>query len=207
MLRAIDTSRNADLSPSIESLPQRLLQPLSGEEPTTNSLSNRLSDQVLGDRVKRAVRDSSERFGHADRALSFTFIIAKVGVVEDNVARNLNATPPPRDRHGNVNLRRQGIRKLVQSERRLVTERSFAASPEPGRNESFLVGRRKVHEAEDATLHTLDTAGVKVVLEQWQGEACSTGLLGGEVPGLAGRQLVEADPVWKGSGGGPAWHA
>jgi hypothetical protein len=77
-------------------LPQRLLQALSGKEPATSPLSNRLFHKVLGDRIERAVRNGSERLRHPDRSLPFALIFTKVGIVQHHVAWDLNAPFPPR---------------------------------------------------------------------------------------------------------------
>src|ERR1700730_5468838 len=84
-------SRGATVALALSS-PHGLLQALASEHPSTHSLSNRLFDEIRGDRVHRTVHDGSKRRGHLDWSLPFSLVVGKVVVVEDDVAWDPNAT-------------------------------------------------------------------------------------------------------------------
>jgi hypothetical protein len=187
-------------------LPQCLGQTLAREESTTDTLALSLCDEIRSHGVERAINDGSKRLGHLHWAFPLALILTKVGEVQDQVAGDLKAALTPSCRDRQVDLRWESVGKLMETKSGLVAERPLATRPEPRRDETLFVRRREVYETEDPAPRTLDAPGIEVMLEQGKGEPGFGGLLGREVPGLTGRDLVQAGPVRVGPGSGAARH-
>jgi hypothetical protein len=147
-----------------------------------------------------AVSEGAARIGDRNRTRPRTISGWNVGVVEDGVGWHPEPATPPRERQGEVKVRREDIRESVERERGLVRDHARLLGPEPCRHQLFVVGRREVDEAIDAATDPRHAAAMDVVEQKLRRVAGFGSLSGREQTGLCGCRFVESVPVRIGRG-------
>ncbi len=100
--------------------------------------------------------------------------------MEHDVRRHPEASPPPCAGQREMHVSGQGVRQLVERERRLVRYDSLPLRPEPGGDQFLVLARGEVHEPVDPTAKSQGLPAVDVVHQELWRVPCLGRLLGRE---------------------------
>ena len=121
--------------------------------------------------------------------------LVDIPVVQDDAVGHPQSPPTPLVGEREVDLRRQHLRQIMQSECRLVGKNAFPLRPKPYDGQVLVVARGKMHEAVDASASSEHTPGREMVGEKLRRVSGLSRLLRRKEPVLGRRSLEEVVPV------------